>query len=240
MDVARSLNGLDPETTLVVVVSKTFTTAETMLNARTVRQWIIASLGKEAVAKHMVAVSTNLKLVSEFGIDPDNAFAFWDWVGGRYSVCSAVGMLPLSLQYGYETMETFLQGAWNIDEHFATAPFEENLPVTLGMLSLWNVSFLECPARAILPYTQALAKLAPHIQQVAMESNGKGVSIDGQKLDFETGEIDFGEPVSVGGLSHCLLPLSDWLRALLVTLATVQIHHKCTVCPYSTPKTRDD
>ena len=240
VDVARSLNGLDPETTLVVVVSKTFTTAETMLNARTVRQWIIASLGKEAVAKHMVAVSTNLKLVSEFGIDPDNAFAFWDWVGGRYSVCSAVGMLPLSLQYGYETMETFLQGAWNIDEHFATAPFEENLPVTLGMLSLWNVSFLECPARAILPYTQALAKLAPHIQQVAMESNGKGVSIDGQKLDFETGEIDFGEPVSVGGLSHCLLPLSDWLRALLVTLATVQIHPKCTVCPYSTPKTRDD
>lgn len=198
VDVARSLNGLDPETTLVVVVSKTFTTAETMLNARTVRQWIIASLGKEAVAKHMVAVSTNLKLVSEFGIDPDNAFAFWDWVGGRYSVCSAVGMLPLSLQYGYETMETFLQGAWNIDEHFATAPFEENLPVTLGMLSLWNVSFLECPARAILPYTQALAKLAPHIQQVAMESNGKGVSIDGQKLDFETGEIDFGEPGTNG------------------------------------------
>ena len=191
VDVARSLNGLDPETTLVVVVSKTFTTAETMLNARTVRQWIIAALGKDAVAKHMVAVSTNLKLVSEFGIDPDNAFAFWDWVGGRYSVCSAVGMLPLSLQYGYDTMETFLEGAWNVDEHFATAPFEENLPVTLGMLSLWNVSFLDCPARAILPYTQALAKLAPHIQQVAMESNGKGVSIDGQKLDYETGEIDF-------------------------------------------------
>ena len=198
VDVARSLNGLDPETTLVVVVSKTFTTAETMLNARTVRQWIIAALGKDAVAKHMVAVSTNLKLVSEFGIDPDNAFAFWDWVGGRYSVCSAVGMLPLSLQYGYETMETFLEGAWNVDEHFATAPFEENLPVTLGMLSLWNVSFLDCPARAILPYTQALAKLAPHIQQVAMESNGKGVSIDGQKLDYETGEIDFGEPGTNG------------------------------------------
>ena len=198
VDVARSLNGLDPETTLVVVVSKTFTTAETMLNARTVRQWIIAALGKDAVAKHMVAVSTNLKLVSEFGIDPDNAFAFWDWVGGRYSVCSAVGMLPLSLQYGYDTMETFLEGAWNVDEHFATAPFEENLPVTLGMLSLWNVSFLDCPARAILPYTQALAKLAPHIQQVAMESNGKGVSIDGQKLDYETGEIDFGEPGTNG------------------------------------------
>eukprot|EP00227_Mantoniella_beaufortii_P020363 CAMPEP_0197580612 /NCGR_PEP_ID=MMETSP1326-20131121/4364_1 /TAXON_ID=1155430 /ORGANISM="Genus nov. species nov., Strain RCC2288" /LENGTH=611 /DNA_ID=CAMNT_0043144395 /DNA_START=127 /DNA_END=1962 /DNA_ORIENTATION=+ len=198
VDVARALNGLDPETTLVVVVSKTFTTAETMLNARTVRQWIIASLGKEAVSKHMVAVSTNLKLVSEFGIDPDNAFAFWDWVGGRYSVCSAVGMLPLSLQYGFDTMEKFLEGAWNIDEHFATAPFEENLPVTLGMLSVFNVSFLNCPARAILPYTQALAKLAPHIQQVAMESNGKGVSIDGTKLPFATGEIDFGEPGTNG------------------------------------------
>ena len=169
-----------------------------MLNARTVRQWIIASLGQEAVKKHMVAVSTNLKLVGEFGIDPDNAFAFWDWVGGRYSVCSAVGMLPLSLQYGFETMEKFLEGAWNIDEHFATAPFEENVPVTLGLLSVWNVSFLDCPARAILPYTQALAKLAPHIQQVAMESNGKGVSIDGQPLPYDTGEIDFGEPGTNG------------------------------------------
>jgi glucose-6-phosphate isomerase len=169
-----------------------------MLNARTVRKWIISSLGEDAVKKHMVAVSTNLKLVSAFGIDPDNAFGFWDWVGGRYSVCSAVGMLPLSLQYGFDTMEKFLEGAWNIDEHFATAPFEENLPVTLGMLSVWNTSFLDCPARAILPYTQALAKLAPHIQQVSMESNGKGVSIDGQSLPFSTGEIDFGEPGTNG------------------------------------------
>ncbi|OUS46467.1 cytosolic phosphoglucose isomerase [Ostreococcus tauri] len=198
VDVARSLNGLDPETTLVIVVSKTFTTAETMLNARTVRAWIRASLGENAVQKHMVAISTNLKLVKEFGIDPDNAFAFWDWVGGRYSVCSAVGMLPLSLQYGYDTMEKFLEGAWSMDQHFANAPFEENLPVTLGMLSVWNVSFLGCPARAILPYCQALAKLAPHIQQVAMESNGKGVAIDGTPLDYDTGEIDFGEPGTNG------------------------------------------
>merc|ERR1712216_970165 len=198
VDVARSLNGLDPETTLVIVVSKTFTTAETMLNARTVRAWIRASLGEAAVSKHMVAISTNLKLVEEFGIDPDNAFAFWDWVGGRYSVCSAVGMLPLSLQYGYDTMEQFLKGAWSMDQHFANAPFEKNLPLTLGMLSVWNVSFLDCPARAILPYTQALAKLAPHIQQVAMESNGKGVAIDGTPLDYETGEIDFGEPGTNG------------------------------------------
>ncbi|GHP02636.1 hypothetical protein PPROV_000139200 [Pycnococcus provasolii] len=198
VDVARALSGLDPETTLVVVVSKTFTTAETMLNARTVRTWITSALGQDAVAKHMVAVSTNLKLVKEFGIDPENAFAFWDWVGGRYSVCSAVGILPLALQYGYETTDLFLQGAWSIDKHFRDTPFDQNLPVLLGMIAVWNVSFLHCPARAILPYCQALAKLAPHIQQVSMESNGKGVAIDGTTLDFETGEIDFGEPGTNG------------------------------------------
>merc|ERR1711959_734557 len=146
----------------------------------------------------MVAVSTNLKLVSEFGIDPKNAFAFWDWVGGRYSVCSAVGMLPLALQYGFETCEQFLKGAWSMDEHFATADFEKNLPVTLGLISTWNVSFMGCDARAILPYCQALAKLAPHIQQVSMESNGKGVTIDGTPVDYPTGEIDFGEPGTNG------------------------------------------
>jgi glucose-6-phosphate isomerase len=198
VDVARALNGLDQETTLVVIVSKTFTTAETMLNARTVRSWIMSALGKEAVAKHMVAVSTNLKLVADFGIDPNNAFAFWDWIGGRYSVCSAVGLLPLSLHYGFDTMESFLAGAHDVDEHFRTAPFERNLPVILGLTSVWNVSFLNCPARAILPYTQALAKLAPHIQQVAMESNGKGVATDGTRLPFSTAEVDFGEPGTNG------------------------------------------
>ena len=198
VDVARALNGLDQETTLVVIVSKTFTTAETMLNARTVRSWIVSALGKDAVAKHMVAVSTNLKLVADFGIDPANAFAFWDWIGGRYSVCSAVGMLPLSLHYGFETMQSFLAGAHDVDEHFRTAPFERNLPVLLGLTSVWNVSFLGCPARAILPYCQALSKLAPHIQQVAMESNGKGVALDGARLPFSTGEVDFGEPGTNG------------------------------------------
>ncbi|XP_047954436.1 glucose-6-phosphate isomerase, cytosolic-like [Salvia hispanica] len=198
IDVARNLTGLNPETTLVVVVSKTFTTAETMLNARTVREWISAALGPQAVAKHVVAVSTNLTLVEKFGIDPNNAFAFWDWVGGRYSVCSAVGVLPLSLQYGFAVVEKFLQGASSIDQHFHSAPFEKNLPVLLGLLSVWNVSFLGYPARAILPYSQALEKLAPHIQQVSMESNGKGVSIDGVPLPYETGEIDFGEPGTNG------------------------------------------
>ncbi|CAK7349286.1 unnamed protein product [Dovyalis caffra] len=161
IDVARNIAGLNPETTLVVVVSKTFTTAETMLNARTLRAWISKELGPSAVAKHMVAVSTNLTLVEKFGIDPNNAFAFWDWVGGRYSVCSAVGVLPLSLQYGFSVVEKFLKGASSIDQHFYSAPFEKNLPVS-------------------------------------MESNGKGLSIDGLPLPFETGEIDFGEPGTNG------------------------------------------
>ncbi|XP_060189753.1 glucose-6-phosphate isomerase, cytosolic 2B isoform X1 [Lycium barbarum] len=198
IDVARNITGLNPETTLVVVVSKTFTTAETMLNARTLREWISSALGPQAVAKHMVAVSTNLKLVEQFGIDPNNAFAFWDWVGGRYSVCSAVGVLPLSLQYGFSIVEKFLKGASSVDQHFHSAPFEKNIPVILGLLSVWNVSFLGYPARAILPYSQALEKLAPHIQQVSMESNGKGVSIDGVPLPYQTGEIDFGEPGTNG------------------------------------------
>lgn len=198
IDVARALHGLNPEETLVVVVSKTFTTAETMLNARTVRKWLIAQLGPESVAKHMVAVSTNLKLVKEFGIDPVNAFGFWDWVGGRYSVCSAVGMLPLSLMYGFDVMQEFLMGANNIDDHFRNMPLDQNIPVLMGLLSIWNVSFLNLPARAILPYCQALSKLAPHIQQVSMESNGKGVDINGKRLTFEAGEIDFGEPGTNG------------------------------------------
>ncbi|KAG5084785.1 hypothetical protein JHK82_052182 [Glycine max] len=198
IDVARNITGLNPETTLVVIVSKTFTTAETMLNARTLREWISNALGPLAVAKHMVAVSTNLTLVEEFGIDPNNVFAFWDWVGGRYSVCSAVGVLPLSLQYGFSVIEKFLKGASSIDQHMYSEPFERNLPVLLGMLSVWNVSFLGYPARAILPYSQALEKFAPHIQQVSMESNGKGVSIDGVPLPFEAGEIDFGEPGTNG------------------------------------------
>ncbi|KAI4389582.1 hypothetical protein MLD38_001795 [Melastoma candidum] len=198
IDVARNITGLCPETTLVVVVSKTFTTAETMLNARTLREWISSALGPDAVSKHMVAVSTNLPLVEKFGIDPKNAFAFWDWVGGRYSVCSAVGVLPLSLQYGFSIVENFLKGAYSIDQHFYSTSLEKNIPVLLGLLSVWNVSFLGYPARAILPYSQALEKFAPHIQQVSMESNGKGVSIDGEPLPYEAGEIDFGEPGTNG------------------------------------------
>jgi len=198
VDVTRALEGLDPATTLVVVISKTFTTAETMLNARTVRAWLMKKLGKKAVAKHMVAVSTNLKDVEAFGIDPANAFGFWDWVGGRYSVCSAVGVLPLALQYGPERVAEFLAGARSIDQHLQSAPLEKNLPVIMGLLGVWNATFLGRATRALLPYCQAMLKLAPHIQQVDMESNGKRVALDGSELPFEAGEINFGEPGTNG------------------------------------------
>ncbi len=198
IDVARNLEGLDPESTLVVVISKTFTTAETMLNARTVRKWIVDKLGNQAVAKHMVAVSTALDKVEAFGIDPKNAFGFWDWVGGRYSVWSAVGAVPLSLQYGFEPFEQFLAGGHDVDDHFFSAPFERNIPALLGLFGVWNSSFLGRGTRALLPYCQALLKFAPHIQQVDMESNGKRVTVGGEVLDFDAGEIDFGEPGTNG------------------------------------------
>lgn len=198
VDAARAKEGLNPETTLVLVISKTFTTAETMLNARTMRAWIVDALGPDAVAKHMVAVSTNLKGVEEFGINPDNAFGFWDWVGGRYSICSAVGVAPLALQYGFDIVSDFLAGAHDMDEHFRTAPLEKNLPVVMGMIGVWNATFLQYSTRALLPYQQALLKLAPHIQQVDMESNGKRVQLDGKQLDMEAGPINFGEPGTNG------------------------------------------
>lgn len=198
IDVARALEGLDPASTLVVVISKTFTTAETMLNAKTVRAWIVKALGPKSVAKHMVAVSTNLEAVAKFGIDPANAFGFWDWVGGRYSVCAAVGLVPLALQYGWKPIEQFLAGAHAIDQHFATAPLRKNLPVLLGMFGVWNSTFLGHATRALLPYCQALHRFAAHIQQVDMESNGKRVALDGSTLPFAAGEIDFGEPGTNG------------------------------------------
>src|SRR6185295_7273694 len=176
----------------------TFTTAETMLNARTVRKWIADALGEAAVAKHMVAVSTNLDEVRKFGIDPANAFGFWDWVGGRYSVCAAVGLLPLALQYGYAVVDRFLAGARSVDRHFLSAPFEKNLPVLLGLFGVWNSTFLGYPVRALLPYCQALTRFPAHIQQVDMESNGKRVALDGSVLDFDAGEVDFGEPGTNG------------------------------------------
>ncbi|KAJ8901915.1 hypothetical protein NDN08_004119 [Rhodosorus marinus] len=198
IDVTRATEGLDPETTLVVVVSKTFTTAETMLNARTMREWISKKLGSDSVAKHMVAVSTNTEKVVEFGIGQENIFGFWNWVGGRYSVCSAVGVVPLALQYGFEVVADFLSGARAMDDHFFSAPAEANLPVLMGLVGVWNASYLGFPTRALLPYCQALLKLAPHIQQVDMESNGKRVKVDGSELQSDAGPVNFGEPGTNG------------------------------------------
>ena len=201
VDVTRALDELDPENTLVIIISKTFSTAETILNAKTVRAWLcdnIKAPNDEIVRTHMIAISTNIKAATSFGIHSKNIFGFWDWVGGRYSVSSAVGMLPIALQYGMKTVHDFLAGARDIDTHFKTAVFSENLPVLMGLFGIWNSSFLDRPARAILPYTQALHKLSPHVQQVDMESNGKRVSSEGQLLDFQAGEINFGEPGTNG------------------------------------------
>jgi len=204
VDVARATEGLDPAETLVVIVSKTFTTAETMLNARTLRAWLQASLGAAdaVVASHMIALSAAVPKAVDFGIAAANVFGFWDWVGGRYSVCSAVGAMPLALQYGMPTVRSFLAGAHEMDEHFcgadgASSP-RANLPVLLGLLGVWNSSFLGFGTRALLPYSQALLRFPAHIQQVDMESNGKRVALDGTPLPFEAGEIDFGEPGTNG------------------------------------------
>jgi len=196
--VERALTGLEPASTLVIVISKTFTTAETMLNAKTVRKWLVDDLGKDAVSRHMCAVSTNLDATTAFGISPDNVFEMWDWVGGRYSVCSAVGMLPLSIFYGFSVMQEFLRGAHDIDMNFLNSNPRDNLPVILGLVGVWNSSFLGYGCRAILPYSEALLRFAAHLQQVDMESNGKRVTAQGDVLDFEAGEINFGEPGTNG------------------------------------------
>jgi len=203
VDVERTCADLDPEETLIVIVSKTFTTAETMLNARTMRQWLWDFMGndKEVVRKHIVAcasVSATDK-VAAFGIDTENYFfRFWDWVGGRYSVCSAAGAVPISLLYGYELFEKFLQGAKSIDEHFMTAPMDKNIPIILGLLGVWNMSFLGYNTRTALPYAEALLKLPAHIQQLDMESNGKCMTRHNLEVDYPVGEIDFGEPGTNG------------------------------------------
>jgi len=203
VDVERACADLDPEETLIIVISKTFTTAETMLNARAMRQWLWDFMGndKEVVKKHVVAVSSisSVEKVEEFGIDTENYFfRFWDWIGGRYSVCSAVGGIPIGLNYGFDLFEKFLQGAHSIDEHFINTPFKRNIPVIMGLLGVWNMSFLKYNARTILPYSEALLKLPAHIQQLDMESNGKKATISGEIVDYPVGEIDFGEPGTNG------------------------------------------
>jgi glucose-6-phosphate isomerase len=194
----ETLRHLHRETTLFVIASKTFTTQETITNARTARDWFLTRGGtKTAVAKHFVAVSTNTKAVSAFGIDTDNMFEFWDWVGGRYSLWSAVG-LSIALYIGMDHFEELLAGAHDMDEHFRTAPLEENIPVILGMLGIWYNNFFDADTHAILPYDQYMHRFPAYFQQGDMESNGKRVTRDGQLVDYSTGPIIWGEPGTNG------------------------------------------
>lgn len=184
---------LNPETTLFVIVSKTFTTQETLTNSETIRKWFLQSASQEDVAKHFVAVSTNLQKVTEFGINPDNVFPMWDWVGGRFSLWSAVG-LSISLAVGFDNFDELLNGAHEMDEHFKTADFDKNMPVVLALLSVWYNNFFGAESEALIPYTQYLQKLAPYLQQGTMESNGKSVGRDGKPVNYQTGTIIWGEP----------------------------------------------
>ena len=196
-DLVAKLDGLDPATTLFVIASKTFSTLETLTNATAARRWLIDALGDAAVAKHFVAVSTNAKLVDEFGIDTENMFGFWDWVGGRYSVDSAIG-LSVMAAIGRERFAEFLAGFHLVDEHFRTAPLEANAPVLLGLIGLWYNNFFGAETRAVLPYSNDLARFAAYLQQLTMESNGKSVRADGTPVTSDTGEIFWGEPGTNG------------------------------------------
>lgn len=191
-DITETLKKCNPETTLFIISSKTFTTQETITNALTAREWLVNALGNEAVAKHFVAVSTNTKAVAEFGINPENMFVFWDFVGGRYSLWGAIG-LSLMIGIGYRNFIEMLEGAFAMDNHFKNTPFEQNLPVILGLLGIWYTTYLGAETYAVLPYDQYLRKLPLYLQQLDMESNGKHTKKDGHFVDYPTGPILFGE-----------------------------------------------
>jgi len=194
---AETVRSLDPATTLIVVASKTFTTMETMTNANSARAWLVDALGDAAVANHFVAVSTNEAKVVEFGIDPANMFGFWDWVGGRYSLWSAIG-LPIALAVGMDRFIEFLEGAHAMDEHFRSADLSENLPAILGLIGVWYANFAGARTHAVLPYDQYLRYLPAYLQQGDMESNGKGVTRDGIPVEYTTGPVVWGEPGTDG------------------------------------------
>ena len=192
-DMDAALSRVNPETTLFIIASKTFTTAETMMNANTARSWFLKHATEDALAKHFVAVSTNVEAIKKFGIDPDNMFPFWDWVGGRYSVWSAIG-LPVALCVGYGYFADFLAGAHALDEHFRTAPIEQNLPMILALVGFWNREFLGCPSVSIAPYHQDLNRFPAYLQQLDMESNGKRVTRAGDTItDYETCPVIWGD-----------------------------------------------
>ncbi|MEO8331864.1 MAG: glucose-6-phosphate isomerase, partial [Gallionella sp.] len=194
----ETLKKLDAETTLFIVSSKTFTTQETLTNARSARDWLIGKLGDErAVAKHFAAVSTNLEATAKFGINPQNVFEFWDWVGGRYSLWSAIG-LPIALYLGMDRFEELLDGAYAMDEHFRSAPLDQNIPVLMGLLGIWYGNFFGAGSNAVFPYDQYLHRFAAYLQQLDMESNGKGMDRDGNAVDYDTGMVVWGEPGTNG------------------------------------------
>jgi glucose-6-phosphate isomerase len=195
--VAETLKLCDPETTLFIIASKTFTTQETIANATTAKDWLVSALGAAAVPKHFVALSTNAEAVRAFGIDTANMFEFWDWVGGRYSLWSAIG-LSIAVAIGFDAFEELLAGAHDMDEHFRTAPLGANMPVILALLGVWYNNFLGAQAYAVLPYDQYLHRLPAYLQQLDMESNGKGTARDGTVAEWQTGPIVFGEPGTNG------------------------------------------
>ena len=196
-DLADTLAGLDPATTLFVVSSKTFTTQETMTNAASARAWLVARMGKDAVAQHFAAVSTRIDLVEKFGIQRERVFGFWDWVGGRYSLWSSIG-LTLMIAIGPENFEAFLRGAFDADRHFCEAPVDANIPIVMALLGVWHHNICGYGAHAVIPYDQRLARFPAYLQQLDMESNGKGVSLDGKPLKRESGPLIWGEPGTNG------------------------------------------
>jgi len=196
-DLAEAVRDLDPATTLFIVASKTFTTLETMTNAQAAREWLVGALGESAVERHFVAVSTNAEKVAEFGIDTANMFGFWDWVGGRYSMDSSIGLSTM-LAIGPDDFADLLAGFNAMDVHFATAAPSENLPLLMGLVAVWNRTFLGIETTAVLPYSQYLSRFPAYLQQLTMESNGKSVRIDGTPVDYQTGAIVWGEPGTNG------------------------------------------
>jgi glucose-6-phosphate isomerase len=198
-DFAEAVRDLDPAETLFIVSSKTFTTLETMTNAHTARAWLLAGMGNDeaSIARHFAAVSTNAAEVAKFGIDTANMFEFWDWVGGRYSMFSAIGLSTM-LAIGPENFRAMLDGAHEMDQHFRTAPFDRNLPALMGLLTVWYADFFDAQTIAVLPYEQYLKRFPAYLQQLTMESNGKGVMLDGSRVKYDTGPIYFGEPGTNG------------------------------------------
>lgn len=197
-DITETLKQIDPKSSLFLIASKTFTTQETMTNARTARAWFLDHAKEEvAIARHFVAISTNREAVTAFGIDPENMFEFWDWVGGRYSLWSAIG-LPIALMVGMDHFLEMLEGGHQVDEHFRTAPFDRNIPVIMGLLGIWYNNFWDAQSHAILPYDHYLARFPAYLQQADMESNGKSVTKEGEHVDYTTGSIIWGEPGTNG------------------------------------------